>query len=175
MARLVQGEGAEEHNMSGVERWLKYFDKMQIRYSHSVHPAAQTARRTAVAERVPAHEFAKTVVYFNDAGFGIAVVPADQLVDLAKVGRLLGSSFIRLASEAELKELFPNCALGAMPPFGDSCELPVVVDVGIAGEFIAFTIGTHHDVVRMSFADFQRLARPKVAAIAASLAIAQGV
>ena len=158
--------------MSGVDRWLRYFDKMQVRYSHSVHPVAQTARRTAMAERVPAHEFAKTVVYFNDAGFGIAVVPADQCVDLMRVGRLLESSFIRLASEAELRELFPNCELGAMPPFGDSCVLPVVVDVGIAGDFIAFTVGTHRDVVRMSFADFQRLARPKVAAIAANLEIA---
>lgn len=154
--------------MPGIERWLNYLDKMQVRYSHSIHPVAQTARDTARAERVPTHEFAKTVVYFNDAGFGIAVVPADQLVDLTRVGRLLGSSFIRLANEAELRDLFPNCQLGAMPPFGDSCALPVIVDVGIAGDFIAFTIGTHRDVVRMSFADFQRIARPKTAAIAAT-------
>jgi len=141
---------------------------MQVRYSHSVHTSAQTARDTARAERVPAHEFAKAVVYFNDAGFGIAVVPADQLVDLNRIGRLLGSSFIRLANEAELRDLFPNCELGAMPPFGDSCALPVIVDVGIAAEYIAFTIGTHRDVVRMSYADFQRIARPKTAAIAAT-------
>jgi Ala-tRNA(Pro) deacylase len=152
--------------MSVIDRWLRYLDRMKVRYSHSVHPPARTALETADAERVPAHEFAKTVVYFSSAGFGIAVVPADELVDLLRIGRLLGSSFIRLASEAELSELFPNCELGAMPPFGDTCELPVLVDVGIAGDFIAFTIGTHRDIVRMSFVDFQRLARPKAAAIA---------
>ncbi len=124
--------------MPGIDRWLRYLDRMKVRYSHSIHPRALTARETADADRVPAHEFAKTVVYFNDAGFGIAVVPADQFVDLLRLGRLLGSSFIRLASETELKELFPNCDLGAMPPFGDTCELPVIVDVGIAGEYIAF-------------------------------------
>jgi len=161
--------------MAGIDRWLRYLDKMQIRYSHSVHSPAQTARKTALAERVPTHEFAKTVVYFNDAGFGIAVVPADEFVDLTRVGRLLGSSFIRLASEAELRDLFPNCELGAMPPFGDACVLPVVADVGVAGDFIAFTIGTHSDVVRMSFADFQRLAQPKVAAIAADLEVSVSV
>jgi len=161
--------------MTGIDRWLRYLDRLQVRYSHSVHPPAQTARKTAAAERVPAHEFAKTVVYFNDSGFGIAVVPADQFVDLTRVGRLLGSSFIRLANEAELKELFPNCDLGAMPPFGDSCALPVIVDIGIAGDFIAFTIGTHRDVVRLGFGDFQRIAQPKVAAIAASLEVAQCV
>jgi len=157
--------------MAGVERWLKYLDKMQVRYSHSVHPPAETARATAEAERVPAHEFAKTVVYFNDGGFGIAVVPADEIVDLTRVGKLLGSSFIRLANEAELRDLFPNCELGAMPPFGDACALPVIVDAGIAGDFIAFTIGTHQDVVRMSYADFQRLAKPKVAAIASGIGV----
>jgi len=157
--------------MAGIERWLKYLDKMQVRYSHSIHPPAETARATADAERVPAHEFAKTVVYFNDGGFGIAVVSADQIVDLKKVGRLLGSSFIRLANEAELRDLFPNCELGAMPPFGDACSLPVIVDIGIAGDFIAFTIGTHRDVVRMSYADFQRLAQPKTAAIASGIGV----
>lgn len=157
--------------MAGVERWLKYLDKMQIPYSHSVHPPAQTARDTAEAERVPAHEFAKTVVYFEDGGFGIAVVPADEIVDLTRVGKLLGSSFIRLASEAELRDLFPNCELGAMPPFGDACVLPVIVDAEMAGDFLAFTIGTHRDVVRMSYADFQRVAKPKVAAIASGIGV----
>ena len=78
---------------------------------------------------------------------------------------------IRLASETELMRLFPDCELGAMPPFGDGCELPVIVDAAIAGEFIAFTLGTHKDIVRMSFADFQRIARPKVGAIATGLEI----
>jgi Ala-tRNA(Pro) deacylase len=152
--------------MPVIDNWLAYLETMNVRYSHSIHPWAQTARGTADAERVPAHEFAKAVVYFGDTGYGIAVVPADQFVDLVKVGRLLGLSYIRLANEPELAELFPDCELGAMPPFGDSCELPVIVDAGIAGDFIAFTIGTHRDSVRMSFADFQRLAKPTVASIA---------
>jgi Ala-tRNA(Pro) deacylase len=151
--------------MQLIRRWLEYLDRMQVRYSHSVHPVAQTALATANAERVPAHEFAKTVVYFSDNGYGIAVVPADQFLDMPKLGKLLRLSFIRLAGEDELAELFPSCELGAMPPFGNFFDMPVIVDAGIAEDFIAFTIGTHKDVVRMSFADFQRLARPKVAAI----------
>jgi Ala-tRNA(Pro) deacylase len=138
---------------------------MQVRYSHSIHPRAQTARETANAERVPAHEFAKVVIYYGDNGFGIAVVPADEFVDMAKIARTLGLAYIRLANEVELAELFPDCELGAMPPFGDACEMPVIIDAGIALDYIAFTIGTHRDVVRMSFADFQRIAKPKIASI----------
>lgn len=153
--------------MSVIDLWLEYLDRKQVRYSHSAHPPAQTARATADAERVRADEFAKTVVYLGSAGFGIAVVPADQFVDLVKVSRVLGLAYIGLASETELAKLFPDCELGAMPPFGDACDLPVIMDAGIAGDFIAFTIGTHRDAVRMSFADFQRLAKPTVASIAA--------
>jgi Ala-tRNA(Pro) deacylase len=148
-----------------IKLWLEYLTRMQVRYSHSIHPRAQTARETANAERVPAHEFAKTVVYYSDSGFGIAVVPADEFVDMAKVAKILGLSYIRLANEIELAELFPDCEIGAMPPFGDACVMPVIVDAGIAQDYIAFTIGTHRDVVRLSFADFQRLAKPKVASI----------
>jgi Ala-tRNA(Pro) deacylase len=161
--------------MSAINRWLEFLRLMQVRYSHSVHDWTETAIQTADAERVPAGQFAKTVVYFGGTGFGIAVVPADQFVDLAELRRLLGLTHIRLANEVELARLFPDCEIGAMPPFGDVCELPVTVDAGIAGDFIAFTIGSHRDVVRMSFADFQRLAKPKVASIAASEEVLAGI
>jgi Ala-tRNA(Pro) deacylase len=149
-----------------ANRWLDYLDAMRIRYSHSVHAPAMTARGTAEAERMPAREFSKTVVYFGEAGYGIAVVPADQFVDLARIAELFEMPSVRLADEAELSALFPDCELGAMPPFGDAIRLPVIVDARLAGDFIAFTIGTHRDVVRMSFADFRRLADPTIARIA---------
>lgn len=152
--------------MPNVTRWLQFFEKRRIRCSHSVHARAATAIGTAESERIPAHELAKTVVYFGSSGFGIVVMPADKMADLAKVGRLVGLSHIRLATERELEGLFPNCEVGAMPPFGENFDMPVLVDAGIVGEFIAFTLGTHRDVFRISFADFQRLARPKIAAIA---------
>ena len=154
-----------------IDHWLEYLEKNNVRFSHSVHPRARTARQTASAERVLAHEFAKTVVFVGEGRCGIAVVPADQLVDWAKLSHLLGLPSIRLASETELARLFPDCELGAMPPFGDACPLAVTVDPGIVGDFIAFTVGTHRDVIRMSFADFQRLASPKIAAIARGLEI----
>ena len=152
--------------MSILNRWLEYLDGNGIRYSHSVHGRAQTALETARAERIPPHDLAKPVVYVGDIGFGIAVVAADELVDLPEVGRLLGISNIRLANEGELAAIFPDCELGAMPPFGQPYEMPLLLDAGIAAkEFIAFAIGTHRDVVRMSVADYKRLAKPLIGSI----------
>lgn len=159
--------------MTFLNRLTRYLDAKGIRYSHSIHAPAQTALSVAKAERMPAHEFAKTVVYFGDNGYGMAVVPADEMVDLQEARQLFGLSFIRMADESELKELFPDCELGAMPPFGTFHDLPVAVDTQIAHrKFIVFTAGTHRDVIRMSFEDFQHLVRPKVGSFSISEVLA---
>jgi Ala-tRNA(Pro) deacylase len=157
--------------MKGSVAWLNYLRDSGVRYSHSVHPWAETAMETADAERILAHEFAKCVVYFCETGFGMAVIPADQFVDVAGLARLLGATFLRLADEAEMAELFPNCELGAMPPFGNVYNMPVVVDREVAArKFIAFAIGSHRDVVRMAFADYDDIVRPLIGSIVAPVA-----
>jgi prolyl-tRNA editing enzyme YbaK/EbsC (Cys-tRNA(Pro) deacylase) len=83
--------------MKGSVAWLNYLRDSGVRYSHSIHPRAETALETADAERMPAHEFTKCVVYFCETGFGMAVVPADQFVDLVELARLLRANFLRLA------------------------------------------------------------------------------
>jgi prolyl-tRNA editing enzyme YbaK/EbsC (Cys-tRNA(Pro) deacylase) len=104
---LLLLKNERRHQMAVIDRWLEYLNRKHVRYSHSVHPAAHTARQTADAERVRPHDFAKTVVYFGSTGFGIAVVPADEFVDLEKVCGVVGLSYIGLASEADLARLFP--------------------------------------------------------------------
>lgn len=149
--------------MSMLNRCLDFLETSGIPYSHSIHPPAYTAREVADAEFMPAHNLAKTVVYFGDNGFGMAVLPADSFVDFAELRRLMGLSHIRLASEPELGELFPDSELGAMPPFGSLFGLPTIVDIHIAElAFIAFNAGTHRDVLRMSFADFHVLTNPLI-------------
>ncbi len=149
-----------------MQHWLDYLNATGVHYSWSMHRSAGTALQTADAERMPAHEFAKTVVYFCETGFGMAVVPADRLVDLREIGYLLGVSYMRLASESEMAELFPDCKLGAMPPFGEVFNMPVLVDTSIAeNKFVVFNIGTHRDAVRMRFEDYRRLMNPLIGSI----------
>ena len=153
--------------MNMLKRCFSYLEQHGVRYSHSIHPPAYTAREVASAERMAIHGLAKIVVYFGDNGCGMLVLPADCIVDFAEVRRLLGLTEIRLAAESELTKLFPDCEVGAMPPFGNLFEMPVLVDQNIAtAEFMAFNAGTHHDVIHMSVADFQNLVNPLVAAFA---------
>jgi Ala-tRNA(Pro) deacylase len=159
--------GCKNLGMSMLQRCQKYLKEHAIRYSHSIHAPADTARAVAVAECMPPHSLAKVVVYFGDNGYGMLVLPADCFVDFREVHRLLGLRGIRLAAESELIDMFRDCEPGAMPPFGNLFELPVLVDESIAtAEFMAFNAGTHQDVIRMRVADFHDLVNPLVAAFA---------
>lgn len=153
--------------MTTLQRCLEFLEHYRVNYSHTSHPVAYTAREVASAEHVPPHKLAKTVVYFGDRGYGMAVVAADHFVDLEELRRSLELKQVRLASETELGTLFPESELGAMPPFGSLFGMPVCVDAELADEeFIVLNAGTHRDVIHLSFGDFQRLVHPMLATIA---------
>lgn len=153
--------------MTTLQRCLDFLDKAHISYAHTKHSLAFTALEVAFAEHISPHKLAKTVVYVGAQGYGFAVLPADCLIDISILGVFLNDPAVRLASEQELGELFPECEVGAMPPFGNLFHLPVIVDASIAEqEFIAFNAGTHRDVVHMHFGDFKRLVDPAVAKFA---------
>ncbi len=146
-------------------------DRNQVKYSYTAHPVAYTARELASAEHVPAREVAKTVVFLSEQGYGMAVLPADSVVDLEQLRLGLGLSRLRLATEKELGELFPSCELGAMPPVGSLFGLPVYVDSRMAAEgTITFNAGTHRDVIHMQYRDFERVIHPAVAPFARKVA-----
>lgn len=145
----------------------EFLDQNNVDYTHTAHTLVYTAREVAWAEHVPAREVAKTVVFLSEQGYGMAVLTADSVVDLEQLRHDLGLSRLRLATEAELAELFPSCELGAMPPFGNLFEMPVYVDDRLAGQdLITFNAGTHRDVVHMHFRDFERLVNPAIVTFA---------
>src|SRR5450755_1391095 len=114
--------------MSTLQRTLEYLDVNEVDYTHSTHPVAYTAREVATVEHMPPHKMAKTVVFLCEQGFGMAVVPADALVDFENLRATMGVDVVRLATEQELRGLFPESELGAMPPFGNLFGLTVYFD-----------------------------------------------
>jgi Ala-tRNA(Pro) deacylase len=145
-----------------LSRILDYLDQNGVQYDHHAHPEAHTAREVAAAEHVPTHEVAKTVVFLDENGYGMAVLRADCAVDMHELRMLLGPR-LRLATERELVDLFPECELGAMPPFGSLFRMPVYADSRLAQEeLIEFNAGTHRDVIRLRYRDYESLAKPIV-------------
>jgi Ala-tRNA(Pro) deacylase len=142
---------------------LKHFLGLyQVPYELVEHEPAYNSQRGAEATHVPGKTWAKSVVLRGMEKTYLAVLPADHQVDLYRFSRLVGEP-VRLATEREIADMFPDCELGAVPPFGRLYGLPVYVDVSLASsEQIAFPAGTHRDSVLMRFEDFEGLALPEV-------------
>lgn len=153
------------------QKLKQFLDAQEVHYELISHPTTYTAQLTAASSHVPPEILAKTVMILVDGQFAMAVVPAQRRVDLTALHGSIGAQTVRLASELEFKEKFPDCEAGAMPPFGNLYGMGVYVDETVAGQKeIAFNAGTHTEAMRMSCADFMRLVSPKVLKIAVTRA-----
>ena len=130
------------------------------------HSQAFTAQEVAATVHVTGKEVAKTLVVNADGKYCMAVIPAPHKLNLKSLKDLLGAKEVRLASETELTQLFPDCELGAMPPFGNLYNMPVFISSALKDRpEVVFNACTHTEVLKMSFSDFERLVQPKVGEI----------
>ena len=130
------------------------------------HPLAFTATSVAGAAHIPGREMAKVVVVSLDGRPVLAVVPADRKVDLERLRQAAGAATAELTNEREFTADFPGCEVGAMPPFGNLYGLDVYVDPHLAlDKEIAFNAGTHTELIRMAYQDFERLVKPRLVAM----------
>jgi len=145
-------------------RLKAHLDANGVKYMTITHSRAYTAQEIAAAVHCPGVELAKTVIVKLDGKFAMAVLPASYKVDFKKLKELTGAKDVALATEEEFRGLFPECELGAMPPFGNLYNLPVYAsDVLAQDQEIFFNAGTHTEVIRMAYADFERVVKPTVA------------
>ncbi len=146
---------------------VKYLKSNKVKFELRHHPARYTAQEVAAAEHITGEDVAKVVILDADGRPVMAVLPATCAVDMEKAKAALGAGTVTLAGEDEIGTLFPDCEVGAMPPFGAEYDLNTYVDERLAEEDeILIPAGTHEDSVLLAWEDYQRLARPKVADIA---------
>lgn len=148
-----------------VRKLKEYLDQNGVRWVSIVHSPAYTAQEVAASAHVKGKELAKTVMVKVDGKPVMVVLPASQRVDFQVLREVTGGESVVLSSEAEFRELFPDCEAGAMPPFGNLYGMDVFVAPKLAeDDEIAFNAGSHTELMRLRWADFERLVRPKVAA-----------
>ena len=144
-----------------VKKLKEFLDSHQIKYITIDHSPAYTAREVASSMFVPRREFAKTIMVRMDGGIAMAVLPASRHVDLEKLAAAAGVENVCLASEQEFEALFPGCETGAMPPFGNLYGMDTYVDVMLQeDDEITFNAGTHAQVIRLAFGDYEQLVQP---------------
>ena len=126
------------------------YDVVQHAYSHS-------SAETAAAARVPGERLVKTVLLADEQGYVAAVLPSTHAVRLselrAKTGRHLA-----VASEADIREIFKDCDVGALPPVGMAYGMQTYLDESLATEpDVYFEAGDHEALVHMEIDQFLAL------------------
>lgn len=145
-----------------LQKVQDYLDSEGVPYEVLHHPAAYTALEIAGAQHVQGKEMVKSVIVRTNDGYMMCVLPAIHLIDFQKLSSVTGND-IELASEDEVAYLFPECEVGAEPPFGNWHGLPVVADEILNEDHqIVFNGGTHTDAIRMKFSDYKKLAHPRM-------------
>jgi len=151
-----------------VQKLKEYLDSEKIKYVSIKHSESYTAQEIAATAHVPGKELAKTVMVKLDGTIAMAVVPASYQVDTELLKAASGAKQVVLAKEPDFRDLFGECDVGAMPPFGNLYGMDVYVGESLAeDDEIAFNACSHTELIRLSFADFKRLVKPTIAKISA--------
>ena len=146
---------------------VKFLKSSKVKFQLRHHPARFTAQEVAAAEHITGEEVAKVVIVKAGEKFAMFVLPATCVVEMPEVRKILGAKDVRLATEAEIAQIFPDCQVGAMPPFGAEYGVDMYVESRLAADpEILIPAGTHEDSVLMSWRDYQGVAKPKVASFA---------
>jgi Ala-tRNA(Pro) deacylase len=141
----------------------KYLDENNVPYVTITHSQAFTAQQVAASAHIKGKEMAKTVIIKINDKLAMAVLPATYHVDFHLLKEVTGNEDVVLAHESEFKEIFEDCELGAMPPFGNLYNMEVYVAQSLTEDVeIAFNAGTHSELIRMKYSDFERLVQPKI-------------
>jgi Ala-tRNA(Pro) deacylase len=155
--------------MAKITDLLNYLQDNRIHHQLIEHETAFTAHEVAQSTHVPETELAKTIIVRADGGFWMVVLRADQVIDMNLLRKALDAKELHFAHEEDLDFLFPDCQTGAMPPFGNLYGVPVIVDTSLAtDEEIVFNACSHTKAIRMKFADYGRLVRPRISFFAHS-------
>lgn len=146
-----------------LRKLKEFLETHNIKYVTISHSQAFTAQEIAATTHIPGKQLAKTVMVKIDGTMAMAVLPASHRVDFDQLKKATGAKRVELATEQEFKDLFPECEIGAMPPFGNLYGMQVFVAESLAeAEDIAFNAGSHRELIRISYKDFETHAKPKV-------------
>ncbi len=146
-----------------VKTLKSFLDANQVKYVSLKHSKAYTAQEVAASAHVSGRSMAKVVIVEMDGELAMAVLPANRKVVVQDLREVTGSDQVRFATEDKFKGRFPDCEIGAMPPFGNLYDMDVYMAESLAdNEEIAFNAGSHEEIIQLAYADFERLVKPKV-------------
>jgi len=146
-----------------VKKLKEYLDKENVKYISIMHSPAFTAPEVAASAHISGKEMAKAVIIKMDDKMAMVVLPSHLQINFDALKSSLGTDNIELANEDEFKGQFPQCEVGAMPPFGNLYDMEVyLADELSSCSHITFNAGSHSELMQVDYEDYIRLVNPKV-------------
>lgn len=146
-----------------IKKLKEFLDNNNIKYVTIEHSPSYTAQEIAASAHIPGKELAKTVIVKIDGKMAMAVLPASFKVNFGLLKKASSAKNVTLAEEDDFKDMFPDCDVGAMPPIGNLYGMDVYVDEQLTKDKeIAFNAGSHSELIRLEYKDFEKLVHPKV-------------
>lgn len=146
-----------------IKKLKAFLDENNVKYVTVKHSSAYTAQEIAASAHVAGKKFAKTVIIKIDGKMAMAVLPASYQLNFKLLHDIFGTQQVTLATETEFKYVFPDCEVGAMPPFGNLYDMEVFVAESLAeDDEIVFNAGNHTESIKLKYEDFERLVHPRV-------------
>ena len=151
-----------------AQKLKQFLDSNKIKYVTITHSLAYTAQEIAASAHIAGKELAKTVMVKIDGKMAMAVLPASYKVSFDLLKKVAEANKVELANEQEFRDLFPELEVGGMPPFGNLYDTDVFVDESLSqDEEIAFNSGSHTELIKLAYRDFEKLVKPKAGKFAA--------
>jgi Ala-tRNA(Pro) deacylase len=144
-------------------RVIKYLKKEKVKYTILKHATAYTAQEVAASASIPGDQLAKAVMVKLDGEMAMAVLSASCRINFDHMKKTLGVKKAELATEKEFTDLLPDCEGGATPPFGNLYDMKVYLDEALTKqELIAFSAGSHTELIQLKYKDFEKLVKPEI-------------
>lgn len=118
-------------------------------YEIMLHPHSHTSMETAQMAHIPGDRLAKTVLLEDDLGYVAVVLPSTYHLGLSELRAKTGRNLM-LAREADLRELFKDCEIGAIPPCCMAYGMETYLDESlIAHPDVYLEAGDHEALIHM--------------------------
>ena len=146
-----------------VQQLKEFLDQANVEYMCLSHPPAYTAQELAHHVKIAGDRIVKTVIIELDGKMAMLVMPATWRIRWDRLSRILDTDFVDLADEQEFQDRFPDCEVGAMPPFGNLFGMTVYCAESLTEQpELAFAAGSHSESLHMKTDDFLELVQPMV-------------
>jgi Ala-tRNA(Pro) deacylase len=146
-----------------LKKLKQFLDDNNVKYVIISHSRAVTATEIAASAHIPGKDLAKTVMVKIDGKMTMVVLPSSYKIDFDQLKRVTNAVTVELASEEEFQDMFPECEVGAMPPFGNLYNMDVLVSKSLTeDEDIVFNAGSHKELIKLPYNDFAELVKPRI-------------